>query len=797
VRGTGVLLRALAGLLALSGTLARADEPPSTAGAAPAVEELTVTTRRREESLQDVPVAVTVLDEERLEAVSPSTLRDLDALAPNLFIGTVSGGPGMGAIFLRGQGYADIEKTQSPAVGLVVDDVFLGTNTGQLIDLFDVEQVEIARGPQSVLYGRNTTGGTIVVHRRGPDLERARGRAEAGWGDFSGRGEGLSWDLRGALNVPLVESALAVRGGWISKGGSGTWTNAVTGGDEGDPEYRAARLQALAEPGEHLSILLSWDWIEDRSDQPPQDPRFDGDDPFVTRADRRDEIARLDLQLYSARVAAELPHGLGTLHSVTAYLTSEDLALQDFDGAQRSDPNYPFALLHTRREQEYSQLSQELRYERSFFGDRVELLLGGLLWRSDLDFRQDTQQLAQLAGPLLGLPPFVAGTCRAIGASLGERWREGATSPALGPMCLLPSAPATQLSGQSTEHWAVFGSATARLTDSVSLTIGARQLADETSFETALHDTRTLRPLVARFEADDRWHALLGLAQLDWRPSEEALLYASWTEGFRSGGFSIRGVDPARLSFDPESLDQAELGAKTRWLDGRAVANVAAYYAITEGRQFSSILTTPGAPPGTNTILLNHDETETYGAELEVSLQVAPRLRLYGSFGWQRGEVVSSHQAGPAVGVGPDCVRGTGDDGLAGPPGCRVSLAGLGLARTPEWNGAAGLAFAQRLGPGELSLDARVKWIDDFFLTAPGVSSAPVREPAVALVDASLAYAWGVEAAGERLDWRLALVGRNLGDREYRENALPLFGDGGFQRWAPPRYLGAEVGVAF
>ncbi len=764
----------------------------------PSSDEITVYTRKREEALQDVPVSVSALTEATIQQVAPTTLRDLDGLAPNLFVGKTTGGPGMGAIYIRGQGYADIEKAQKPPVGVLLDNVFLGTNTGQMIDSFDIEQVEINRGPQSVLFGKNTTGGTISVRRRRPDLGRFGGRAQATWGDYSGPGEGMDWNLQGSLNVPILQDVLAVRGGWISKGGSGYWTNQVSGQDEGDPDYKAANVKLLFEPTESLSILLGWDFVRDRSDQTPQDPRFDGYDPFVTRADREDEIALLDLQILFGEIRYELPNDLGSLTSVSAYLESKDYVQQDFDGAQFTDPNYPFAMIHTTRDQEYTQFSQELRYTNSFFDDRVSLTLGGFYWHHDLDFQQDTLQVLQLAGEQLGAPaPLPPGACTLAGLP------NGAVDPLLGQMCLLPSDPSTQASGEEHDHWSVFVSTTIAITGSVNLTLGGRYLEEKTDFETEFHNTLVTGPpkdrvLVVPLSERAAWDALVGEAQLDWHPVENAMLYGAWSEGFRSGGFSIRGVDTCCLSFEPDSVHSGEVGAKTSWLAGRLIANVAGYYAVTEGAQFSAILTTPGVAPGTDTRILNHDELETYGAELETSFQLSDGLRLYAIFGWQEGAVTDSVQESKNLGLGPDGVPGTADDGTAGPRGGSFdlgeALSGIPLARTPQLRWTAGFTFTQPFGPGEFVVDNRIRWIDDFLIIPAAISGTAQAEESYTLVDASVAYRWEL---GENTTWRIAFVGRNLTDQEYRENALPLVGQGGFQGWGPPRLLGVQVGVDF
>ena len=148
------------------------------------IEEVIVITRRVQESQQEIPVAVTAFTQENIAQIAPRTLRDFDGLMPNVRIGMNTAGPSAGAVFIRGLGYADIEKTQSPAVGVIIDGVYQGTSTGQLIDTFDIAQLEVNRGPQGVLQGKNTTGGSIVVTRVAPEFNEFGWKASAQLGDY-------------------------------------------------------------------------------------------------------------------------------------------------------------------------------------------------------------------------------------------------------------------------------------------------------------------------------------------------------------------------------------------------------------------------------------------------------------------------------------------------------------------------------------------------------------------------------------------------------------------------------------
>ena len=135
------------------------------------IDEIIVTSRKTEENIQDVPIAVYAVDEKALDDFRPTTMRDLDSLAPNLQVGMNTASGNQGAIFVRGCGYAEVEKTQNPPVGLIVDGLFLGTNTGTLLDAFDWSKIQVNSGPQGVVYGKNTSCGNVVVERNKPSKE--------------------------------------------------------------------------------------------------------------------------------------------------------------------------------------------------------------------------------------------------------------------------------------------------------------------------------------------------------------------------------------------------------------------------------------------------------------------------------------------------------------------------------------------------------------------------------------------------------------------------------------------------
>ncbi|MBM4384559.1 MAG: TonB-dependent receptor [Deltaproteobacteria bacterium] len=770
------------------------------------VEEIVVTSRLREESIQEVPISVSAFGSEAIKAIAPSTLRDFDQLAPNVFIGNNIAGPSAGAIYIRGLGYADIEKTQTSNVGVVVDGVFLPSNTGQLVDTFDIEQITVNRGPQAVLFGRNTSAGTIVIRRGQPKLGEYEARFAANYGNYDGEGDGNQYGVQGVVNVPLNEETLALRGGVTYKKSDGFWRNSFTGEDRGGLDYTAVALKLLFQPTEDFSATLSYDWIRDRGDIPPQDALSDGDNPWINRSDRSPKEAQFyDLSLPALEINWETD--FGTFTSISAYWNSRDLVLQDFDGGffnaanpLLSDPNEPFARLHTRRHQFFDVFSQELRFAGDLMDGRLQYAAGFYFTDEDIDFQQKSEIILQVG---VGLPFLgAAGLCPAIVPT----WRNGPESLAVPgtQICVFPPTYTVQTSGQDTKSYGVFGSLGFDVFEWWNVSAGLRWIKEKKDFRSrfaplAPDITGTEgSPFITVPDVSDSWDDVVFEASTrvdvgELLSSDTPMqVYYRYAEGFRSGGFSMRATDPLRAPFDPEDTTAHELGFKSELFDGRFTFNVAGFFTKLEGAQFSSIITIP-TPPGTNTLILNHGTTELYGAELETSFNITEDLRTYFTFGYQAGELLDSLQ-------NPQDLPDPTNQNFPRPPGPPIDVAcfpagpqpcsrsGFELFRQPKFAWTLGLSYGLDLGPGRASADVRWKRTDEYVLGAFG--GTPLFQSKYDMFETNLAYTWNW---GER-EVRAAFVGKNLANEKYIDLILFL-GAGGFQNWGAPRYLGVEFGI--
>lgn len=753
------------------------------------IEEIVVTSRRREESQQDVPLSVTALGEQQIEAIKPKTLRDFDGVAPNLYVGMNTAGPGASAIFIRGVGYADIEKTQSPQVGVIVDGIQMGSSTGQLVDAFDIESIEINRGPQGVLFGRNTIGGNIVVNRARPEFNELGYKVNAEVGNYD------STTFKARVNLPIIDDQMALKIGGIKRERDGYYDNENLGGTAGDVDYEAFTA-ALRWGVENFDAILTIDRIRDDSQTLPQDPRFDGDTPFVNLADKR-EPTIYNVDQIGLRMDWDLTDRFA-LHSITGYHDGHDKVNQDFDGGGIDGAAFPFAQLHTLRDQDYEVFTQEIRLEGDIT-DNIDFMTGVYYLKNELKFNQRTNNVIQVP---FGLPAGVP--CAAVIPVLRNN-----PNPAIrNGLCQFPNARSIQVAGEEEESKAIFGSVNFRPLEGLELTFGARYIKDEKKafnsyfdFSDGTFDTRgpdfefdfTGRPqrTGVAYEASDDWDDTIIMASARYDLGENAMLYASYSEGFRSGGFSIRSARrPEEAAFEPEDAFQYEIGIKSEWFNRRLRANLAYFNIERDNGQFSSIIPLPpNSIPGTTTIINNGGKSETKGFELETQVFVTDGLSLAVNAGFI--DVKNEQFTKPC-----DIIDGCAPD----PSGTLRVFGGNDDSRQPEWNAAFSANYERQFGSGVFSANVGYRMFGEFLLVNTGAGAALRTEDGdYELLDARVQYDWTMDS-GSILS--VALFGKNLTDEEYREQALFL-GNGstvlpsggpntGFQGWGAPRTYAVE-----
>jgi iron complex outermembrane recepter protein len=767
------------------------------------IEEIIVTSQRRAESIQDVPISVTAFNQQDIERISPRTLRDLDAMAPNVRIGMVTAAPGQGAIFIRGLGYADAENNQPPSVGLIIDGIFQGTNTGQLIDTFDIEQIEINRGPQGVLYGKNTTGGTIVVKRTQPRFN------EFGF-DLAGQvGTKNERIAKAKVNIPLIDDTLALKLGAIHKERDGFFRNITLGGDAGADEYDAVTFALKWQPNEWFDGVFTYDRIKQRGDIPPQDPRWNGDDPFVNEADY-DEFQKLDVDMFGLTMNFDL--GFATLESITGYIDSTDVTGQDFDGSTLNSLATPIAQLHTHRDRDYKQFSQEFKLAGDL-NERVSYMVGVFWWDAEFDFQQGTNSIFALPSFVLGPPGLIPPGTPCAAFTLPS-------SPLDPSLCQFPVfPPSVQLTAETVESVAVFGSIDWRVTDALTLSAGMRWLEEEKEFDgvyvlgilptsgpTNLLGINLLPPLQydpnvvlnGPFDSKDKWDDTIFRLAANWAVTDDNLLYATFAQGFKSGGLHNRGTEAEFLAYQPESVDTFEVGSKNILLDGRLRLNASAFHTEIKDLQAANVITIASVP-GTNTIVNNLPKRTIWGVEAESSLKLTETLTLMLSAGYLKADTDDYTLSTRRVGFNPsgsNCNPGDNPDFFPNAPATNPNscpdraFTASDIGFVPKWNYAATLAYNSYFAGGSLQASVTARGQDDIILALLPPPDAPLAQKAYTLIDARVSYQWNL-ANDDTL--RVSVYGKNLTDKEYKEQILALGRDGGFQGWGPPRQVALEV----
>lgn len=735
-----VLGSAICALLAAPQAWAQAPRQP--AAASPDVDlqiaEVIVTARRRAESLQDVPVSVSALDANRIVELQAETIHGLQNAVPNLYIDRGDGANTV--IFIRGIGQNDSLAFADAGVGVYVDDVFIARSQAAFLDLFDVERVEVLRGPQGTLYGRNTIGGAVKFVSAEPP-EQLGLYVEAGGGNFSYQslkarlgGPLGSDDLRGKFAVSAIER-------------EGFATNSFDGADDGGMQSVAWRGTLAYTPTDSTRFSLTFDGKRDRPDtsrSPVRETSVTGfADPVgaptspttfapATNPYRVDVNANdmSDLSAWGVTLKAGVDlSDAWSLESITSYRDMDfDLAL-DTDGS-------PLPILDILVLQDQDQFSQELR--ATYDAHDGLTAVAGLYYFNDDDLTFSGVDNGSLS--VFGFPVTAFGLAT---SSLAD----------------------TQ---QKTESVAAFADASYDLTQSLTLSAGIRYTYEEKEsrrrfenfFDPAISVIEDTPPFLSGagvpgtpIAGKAHFDAVTPRLSLSYRATDDAMLYASASRGFKSGGFDGRGTtDFGFQPFDPETVWGYEVGLKSTWADGRLVANAALFYNDYQDLQVTSF----GADPVSGTfvsLFTNAAKARTAGAELELTARPASGLTLNAAVGYLDAKYEEFN-----ILVG----------------GVVTDVSDRELVNAPEWSGSLGLTYEHRLSPwlmGTVHVDGAYRGKTYTEITASEV----LAQDSYTLANAFLS----VRTDDDR--WELRAGAQNLTDEKVRVQGFNLSEFPGYQ----------------
>ena len=560
---------------------------------------VTGTKTQNAENVQDVPLAVTAFNAESLDALKVRDVQGLTYSAPNVSLDQIGTSRGTANFSIRGLGINSSIPSIDPTVGVFVDGVYLGFSGGVVFDLFDLESVEILRGPQGILFGRNTTGGAVLINTGNPtDYLTGKFRAAVDGPLVDGGRGGANYTVSGVISGPIVEDTLLFKLGAYYNKNEGYFTNLFDGSNHGKAETKILRGALEGRFGD-LTLTGKLDYFTSDGDGPSGQNRgvFERD-TFDLSIDER---GNYDNEIWTGSLTAEVDIGPGTLTNIFGYRDYSATTLGDID-------SLPIFGFHSSTETEHDQISNEIRYAIST--DNFDLTIGGFYFDQSIAYTETRD-----------LPPL---------------------------------SPLTFYGGGSQDHEVLgaFAAGQYYLTSDFSVIAGIRWSREEKyagvtyvrprpecSVVGGTCPTSGTNPFIPTenngFEDGRSW--------TNWSPKfgfqyefDDSQIYAHWTRGYRSGGYNFRitnatvfetVVVPAtggNFGFDEERVDNYEIGGKFQTSDGALTVNAAVYLTEIDDMQREVNQSSPAA--GVSQFILNTADAEILGFEVEGRARVTDNL---------------------------------------------------------------------------------------------------------------------------------------------------------------------------
>jgi len=693
-----------------------------------AVDEITVTARRREESLQDVPLSISVMSGDALERIGAADIIEVGKQSPNVTLEVSRGTNTTLTAFIRGVGQQDPVAGFESGVGLYVDDIYFNRPHAAVLDLYEVERIEVLRGPQGTLYGRNTIGGAIkYVTKALSDETKMKAR--------------LSVGTDSQLDV-LFSASAAISDNFRLGGTIAKFTRDGFGKNFTQPNWEnynkdllGARVTLEWDAGDNVLFRLSSDYTDDNSDPKAGhrlqvaavsgDPIFDN--VYDTSAGL--SVPKQNVEAKGTSLLTEWTvNDAWTVKNILAFREDETWSPIDFDSLESVDLDVPVVYTN-------EQFSEELQF--LFSGDAVNGVAG--LYYLDANAFNEFDVVLGLLGDALGFPGFNANT-------LGD---------------------------VDTKTWSVYADFTYDFTDALSLSLGGRYTSDERT-STVLRRTFLggISPTfggdgfaiatTSDFNGSEKWTDFSPRVSLSWRPNDTQHLYFSYSEGFKGGSFDPRAQTSTApdldndgtttyeeifefMMFEPETVKSYEFGLKSNALGGRLMTSLAVFFADYTDVQIPGSVGYDTDGDGVNDtfagVTSNAGKAELPGVEFEGLFRANDNW----TFGWALGYLDAEYKEfinAFNVDVADDAV----------------------FQNTPEWTASGSLTFETPLSMfgngGSFAVITSFSYRDD---------TSQFEFP-IPLLDQESFTLWDLSAVWEEDDgrWSVGLHGKNLSDEEYK-----------------------------
>jgi iron complex outermembrane receptor protein len=673
---------------------------------------VTATKKAEGQTLQKTALAMSAIGSAQIEAKQIRDLAGLGNSIPNVSFDSGGTFKGTANFSIRGLGVNSSIPSLEPSVGVFVDGVYQGINAGILFDTFDLEKLEILRGPQGLLFGRNVTGGAVLVSTKRPTQ------------DFSvslraGIETGSNVTVAGSFSGPIAGDTVLGKLAVYYNDDGGWFTNSFNNQKFGGSRTFIVRPAIEFKPAPGLDLLLRFEHGDQKGDGAAAQNfalysrnsfDFSNDTPAYSRSNWNQGTAELN---------ADVGFGSGRITNVFGWRQFEQAARVDTDASPLpASDSYTF----TKQEQ----FSNELRYAGTF-ANIVDVTTGVFYFKQNLDYQD------------------------------ARRANNASTAVYSGGI-------------QDSHSWAWFSSADFHISDSLTLNTGLRYSYEKKTVSVASQDTATAvgtgvtsvdiipagacnivaRQCVFDFRGTKSWSSWIPKLGFEWTVAPTNLLYAFWTKGVRSGGYNVRNSfqSVAPGPFEPENVDDFEVGNKLQLFDKRLTFNNAVYYQKVKGLQRSVIIAN-GVNGSTAAFIRNTADATIWGVESEVRVNPTPELSLNASVGYTHGQYDKMFFDLTGNGV------------------IDATDLALKLPRLSPWTVSAGFSYTHEAGGlGNVTLAADYSYRDRSFYNDSNTGALNVMH----MVNGSIS----LQSSDRR--WTASLYGKNLLNKVQFGGVTPIRG---------------------